>query len=89
MSKPTKSLMGSKTAKATADKPLTELYISPEILQMRMMEAREWTRRYKAKASEDGAAQAKAWWLRTIADIERIRGYDQARLLERLIREQK
>ena len=56
---------------------------------MRMMEAREWTRRYKAKASEDGAAQAKAWWLRTIADIERIRGYDQARLLERLIREQK
>lgn len=43
---------------------------------MKRCEAREWIKRYRMKASTDGAEQANHWWRKTIMDIERIRGLD-------------
>jgi hypothetical protein len=53
------------------------------------MEAKEWLQRYRAKASEDGAASAQAWWATVIADIERIRGIDAAINLRNLMNEER
>lgn len=53
----------------------TKPFTSPEILtDMRRMEAREWIRRYKTKAKENGSMQARGWWADVISDIEKIRG---------------
>jgi hypothetical protein len=52
---------------------------------MRQCEAREWLTRYRAKATQHGAASAKNWWLKTIADIESIRGLEAANELRNLM----
>jgi hypothetical protein len=86
MSKPIASLIGSKTAQPTQAGLLTQPYGSPATLMlMRQCEAREWLKRYRAKASTDGAEQANQWWRKTIMDIERIRGLDAATELRHLM----
>ncbi len=52
---------------------------------MRQCEAREWLRRYRTKASTDGAEKARQWWRKTMMDIERIRGLDAANELRHLM----
>ena len=53
----------------------TTPYNSPEILELRKRsEAREWIARYRQKAQDVGAMQARAWWEQTISDIEKKRG---------------
>jgi hypothetical protein len=79
MSKPTKSLIGSKTEQPIPDKSSTKHYGSPETLaHMRQCEAREWIRRWRQKAITDGVNSSNNWWRQTIMDIERIRGLDAA-----------
>ena len=52
---------------------------SREILElMKEMEAREWMDRFREKAYEHGKNEARRWWIKTIMDIERIRGKDAA-----------
>ena len=41
---------------------------------LRQTEAREWLKRYKAKASELGKAKAQDWWQSVKLDIEKRRG---------------
>jgi hypothetical protein len=41
---------------------------------MRMMEAREWVKRYRKKVRDLGKIQALAWWSRVYLDIEKRRG---------------
>jgi hypothetical protein len=41
---------------------------------MRVMEAREWVKRYRKKAKDLGKIQALAWWSRVYSDIEKRRG---------------
>jgi hypothetical protein len=68
----------------------TSPYASPEILMhMRRTEAREWVQRYRRKASEDGAEQARIWWAGIISAIERKRGLDAATELRRLMNEER
>ena len=53
--------------------------ISPETLEhMRNCEAKEWIKRYREKAKEVGANDARIWWDRTINHIRRLRGDDAA-----------
>jgi hypothetical protein len=86
MSKPTASLIGSKTAQLTQAGLLTQPYGSQEtLMHMKQCEARDWLKRYRAKASTDGAEQANQWWRKTIMDIERIRGLDAATELRHLM----
>ena len=54
-------------------------YLSPEMLEhMRNCEARDWLKRYREKAKEVGANEARRWWDRTIEHISRIRGPEAA-----------
>jgi N-formylglutamate amidohydrolase len=86
MSKPIASLIESKTAQPTQGGLLTQPYGSPAtLMHMKQCEAREWLKRYRAKASTDGAEQANQWWRKTIMDIERIRGLDAATELRHLM----
>ena len=59
--------------------------LSPQetLEHMKNCEAIEWQDRYKNKAYEHGVNHARAWWAKTIADIERRRGYDAAYDLRR------
>jgi len=54
----------------------------PERLQlletMRVMEAREWVKRYRKKAKDLGKIQALAWWSKTLLDIQKKRGLSAA-----------
>ncbi len=50
---------------------------------LRTMEARDWIRRYKTKIKAVGKREAYAWWQRTIDDIEKRRGKDEADDLRR------
>jgi hypothetical protein len=75
MTKPKKSSTKSEMESTTPLKSLTKLYGSPETLEhMKRCEAREWIRRYKAKAKELGSMQARGWWADVIGDIEKKRG---------------
>ena len=47
------------------------------------MEARDWIKRYKKKIKEEGKREAYAWWQRTIDEIEKRRGKDEADDLRR------
>ncbi len=47
------------------------------------MEARDWIRRYETKIKAVGKREAYAWWQRTIDDIEKRRGKDEADDLRR------
>jgi hypothetical protein len=65
-------------------------YNSPETLSyMRRTEAREWVERYKRKARQVGAEQARIWWSVIISAIERKRGLDAATELRRLMNEER
>jgi hypothetical protein len=41
---------------------------------MRVMEAREWVKRYRKKAKDLGKIKASIWWSQVYSDIERRRG---------------
>jgi hypothetical protein len=45
---------------------------------MRESEAREWIRRFKKKALEEGGGEAQYWWQQTLADIAKKRGQPAA-----------
>ena len=45
---------------------------------MRESEAREWIRRFKKKALEEGRGEAHYWWQQTLADIAKKRGQPAA-----------
>ena len=86
MNKPKKSLTGYEMVSTTPPVLWTSPYSSPEtLMHMRRTEAREWVQRYRAKASEDGAAAAQVWWAGIISAIERKRGHEAATELRRLM----
>jgi hypothetical protein len=41
-------------------------------------ESREWIRRFKKKALEEGGGEAQYWWQQTLADIAKRRGQPAA-----------
>lgn len=45
---------------------------------MRESEAKEWIRRFKKKALEEGGGEAQYWWQQTLADIAKKRGQSAA-----------
>ena len=45
---------------------------------MRESEAKEWIRRFKKKALEEGGGEAQYWWQQTLADIAKKRGQQAA-----------
>lgn len=86
MNKPTKSLIESKMEQPIQPELSTRPSGSQEtLMHMRQCEAREWLRRYRTKASDDGAEKARQWWRKTMTDIERIRGLDAATELRNLM----
>jgi hypothetical protein len=52
-------------------------------------EAREWIKRFKKKALEEGRGEAQYWWQQTLADIAKRRGQAAADDLRRRMNEQK
>jgi len=62
----------SKTVKNLADLPLTRRLEIQATL--RQSEARDWLRRYRKKAMEEGKAEAWAWWQRITSDLVKKRG---------------
>ena len=56
---------------------------------MRESEAREWIRRFKKKALEEGGGEAQYWWQQTLADIAKKRGQAAADDLRKRMNEQK
>ena len=90
MSKPKKS--STKSARVLPTRPVLWIspYSSPEtLMHMRRTEAREWVERYKRKARQVGAEQARIWWSVIISAIERKRGLDAATELRRLMNEER
>ena len=53
---------------------LTSTEHSAMLETLRQTEAREWLKRYKAKAKEIGQAKAQDWWQSVKLDIEKRRG---------------
>ena len=45
---------------------------------MRESEAKEWIRRFKKKALEEGGGEAQYWWQQTLLDIAKKRGQPAA-----------
>ena len=45
---------------------------------MRESEAKEWIKRFKKKALEEGGGEAQYWWQQTLADIAKKRGQSAA-----------
>ena len=56
---------------------------------MRESEAREWIKRYRKKALEEGRGEAQYWWQQTLADIAKKRGQSAADDLRKRMNEQK
>ena len=50
---------------------------------LRQMDAREWIKRYRKKAMEDGKAEAFAWWQKTLSDLVKRRGQKAAENLQK------
>ena len=69
---PTTSLTDSKTVKNLASLSLEQRLEMQETL--RQMDAREWLKRYRKKAMEEGKAEALDWWHRTLSDLVKRRG---------------
>ena len=63
----------SKSQKRSSQREILEL--------MRQTEALEWLDRYQEQIYQHGRNHARAWWDKTIADIERIRGEKAANAL--------
>jgi hypothetical protein len=46
-----------------------------ELLEtLKMMEAREWIKRYKRKVKDLGKTRASTWWYEILYDLEKRRG---------------
>lgn len=73
---PTASLADSKTVKNLANLSSEQRYEMQETL--RMMEAKDWIRRYKKMIREKGKAEALAWWQQTLSDVVKRRGQKAA-----------
>jgi hypothetical protein len=56
---------------------------------MRESEAKEWVKRYRKKALEEGRGEAQYWWQQTLADIAKKRGQAAADDLRKRMNEQK
>ena len=69
-------LIGSEKANNLATLSLQERLNLRET--MRESEAREWIRRFKKKALEEGGGEAQYWWQQTLADIAKKRGQKAA-----------
>jgi hypothetical protein len=52
-------------------------------------ESREWIKRYRKKALEEGRGEAQYWWQQTLLDIAKKRGESAADDLRRRMNEQK
>ena len=52
-------------------------------------EAREWIKRYRKKALEEGRGEAQYWWQQTLVHIAQRRGQAAADDLRRRMNEQK
>jgi len=76
MNKPTESLTEPKKASNLANLSLTERLNLRET--MNQTEAREWVRRYRKKAMEEGKKEAFYWWQGVIEDIGKRRGQKAA-----------
>jgi hypothetical protein len=85
--KPTKSLIGSEKANNLATLSSQERLNLRET--MRESEAREWIRRFKKKALEEGRGEAHYWWQQTLLDIAKKRGQKAADELRKRMNEQK
>jgi len=85
--KQTKSLIGSEKANNLATLSSQERLNLQEI--MRESEAREWIRRFKKKALEEGRGEAQYWWQQTLADIAKKRGQPAADDLRKRMNKQK
>ena len=85
--KPTKSLIGLEKANNLATLSLQERLNLRET--MRESEAREWIRRFKKKALEEGRGEAHYWWQQTLLDIAKKRGQPAADDLRKRMNEQK
>ena len=70
------SLIGSEKANNLATLSLQERLNLRET--MRESEAREWIRRFKKKALEEGRGEAQYWWQLTLEDIAKKRGQPAA-----------
>lgn len=56
---------------------------------LRDCEAREWIARYRKKHLVEGRGEAIEWWNKTIAEIAKKRGQEQADDLKRRMNTQK
>jgi hypothetical protein len=56
---------------------------------MRESEAREWIKRYRKKALEEGRGEAQYWWQQILTDIAKKRGQAAADDLKKRMNEQK
>ena len=81
----TQSLPDSKTVKNLALLPLEDRLNLQETL--RQSEAREWIKRYRKKAKEEGKAEALAWWHQTLSDLAKKRGLKAVEDLRRRMNE--
>ena len=52
-------------------------------------ESREWIKRYRKKALEEGRGEAQYWWQQTLLDIAKKRGQASADDLRKRMNEQK
>jgi hypothetical protein len=52
-------------------------------------ESREWIKRYRKKALEEGRGEAQYWWQQTLLDIAKKRGQAAADDLRKRMNEQK
>ena len=85
--KPQQSLIGSEKGNNLATLSLQERLNLRET--MRESEAREWIKRYRKKALEEGRGEAQYWWQQTLADIAKKRGQSAADDLRKRMNEQK
>jgi hypothetical protein len=60
-----------------------------ELEHLKDCESREWIKRYRKKALEEGRGEAQYWWQQTLADIAKRRGQAAADDLKKRMNEQK
>lgn len=60
-----------------------------ELEHLKDCESREWIRRYRKKALEEGRGEAQYWWQQTLMDIAKRRGQAAADDLKKRMNEQK
>ncbi len=60
-----------------------------ELEHLKDCESREWIRRYRKKALEEGRGEAQYWWQQTLVDIAKRRGQAAADDLKKRMNEQK